>query len=86
MPSSSQRGYGYRHRQLRRAWAPVVATGLVTCSRCPHRIAPHDRWDLDHTEDRSSYRGPAHASCNRAAGAAKTNRRRTDVDGTSRDW
>ena len=36
--------------------------------RKPYLIAPGSPWDLDHTEDRTGYLGPAHRSCNRSAG------------------
>jgi hypothetical protein len=77
----AQRGYGAAHRRLRALWAPVVAAGGVVCSRpeCPYPgrlIVPGQAWDLDHTEDRGAYLGPAHQLCNRRAGAIKGNRAR----------
>jgi hypothetical protein len=66
--------YGGDHQHLRKLWAPVVASGRVRCSRsgsgdCLHEdplIGRADEWDLDHTADGSH---PAHADCNRSAGA-----------------
>lgn len=71
--------YGHHHRALRAQWSTVVRSGRATCTRCRLPIGPGDAWDLDHTDDRTSYRGPSHQSCNRAHGADLTNsqRRRT---------
>jgi hypothetical protein len=69
MPSRGktvERGYGAKHKRLRRAWARQVAAGTVNCARCGYAIAPDEPWDLDHTPDRSGYQGPAHRACNRA--------------------
>lgn len=63
-----QRGYGPDHFARRRRWAPRVATGLVRCSRCGERITKGQPWALDHADDRASYRGPSHATCNNSAG------------------
>ena len=73
--------YGHAHQQDREAWAPRVATGTVTCARvttgeCVARnplIAPGDAWDLDHIHGTTH---PAHARCNRRAGARYGNARR----------
>ena len=55
------------HRQARKniEWA-IAAVGFVDCSRCGKPIHHGDAWDLDHTDDRTGYRGPSHAACNRA--------------------
>lgn len=64
--------YGPNHRATRTAWAPLVATGGITCSRypddpkCPGLIGPTEPWDLDHLDDGEH---PAHSACNRRAGA-----------------
>jgi hypothetical protein len=68
-----QRGYGREHEQLRARWAPAVARGEVDCHADPCiapilRILPGEEWHLDHTADRTGYRGPAHARCNTSAG------------------
>jgi len=65
--TSTERGYGAGHRQLRAIWQKRVATGTVLCARCQQLIVPNTPWDLDHSDDRSSYIGPSHATCNRAA-------------------
>jgi hypothetical protein len=76
--STSSRGYGHMHQQLRKRWALEVATGQVPCARCGELIRPDEPWDLGHDDhDRSKYTGPEHRACNRA-----TNKRRR----TSRLW
>lgn len=69
-----QRGYDYRHDQLRSRWAPRVAAGAVKCWRCGELIAPDEPWDLGHDDnDRTKYRGPEHAfRCNRSAAGRKS--------------
>jgi hypothetical protein len=70
--TSEQRGYGSRHRTRRAAVAPLVAAGAVDCWRCGKRIEVGEPWDLGHSDaDRSRYRGPEHAYCNRAAAARR---------------
>jgi hypothetical protein len=89
--SSSARGYGYGHQQLRKALLPY-AYGQP-CPRCGETMLPGQRLDLDHTDDRAGYRGMAHATCNRRAGADKRNAqsrgevaRPTTRPRTSRAW
>lgn len=89
--TTTQRGYGYSHQALRRALLPY-AYGQP-CPRCGGTMKPGQKLDLDHTDDRTGYRGMAHATCNRQAGADKTNTRNlthSDVDPedpcTSRPW
>jgi hypothetical protein len=64
--STSRRGYGSSHQAARRL-EPLVASGLAVCSRCGERIEAGAPFDLDHSDDRSSYLGPSHVSCNRGA-------------------
>jgi len=63
---------------------------MPACSRCGYPVHPADTWDLDHTDDRTGYLGPAHAHCNRAAGADKVNKKRNAplprANRTTRDW
>ena len=65
-----QRGYGPEHDAERRRWAPKVGAGEVdchapTCVMPTRRIQPGQDWDLGHTDDRRTWRGPEHARCNR---------------------
>jgi len=63
--TTAEKGYGWAHQQERERWAPKVKTGRVRCSRCTEPIGPREPWDLDHTDDRKGYLGPAHRRCNR---------------------
>jgi hypothetical protein len=70
--TATQRGYGAAHRKLREQWRPKVEAGLVNCARCGKRIAPNAAWDLGHDDhDRTKYRGPEHANCNRSRRPAR---------------
>jgi hypothetical protein len=86
-PSTSQRGYGYLHQQLRERLRPMVEAGMVRCPRCGQFIEGGDRWELDHAPGKRGYLGPSHFRCNRSAGgkigAAITNGKRRRV---SRIW
>jgi hypothetical protein len=65
--SSTDRGYGTEHQQIRAQWAPLVATGNVKCWRCREFIPGDAPWHLGHDDhDRSKYRGPEHEGCNTA--------------------
>ena len=65
MASSSARGYGYGHRQLRAWWVPRVATGLVKCWRCGVAIRADELWHLGHGDgNRHVHKGPEHVDCN----------------------
>ena len=55
--------YDAEYERQRKAWAPIVARGTVTCSRCP--LAITGAWDLDHHPKLGLW--PAHPKCNRAA-------------------
>nr|PZN17672.1 MAG: hypothetical protein DIU80_24105 [Chloroflexota bacterium] len=73
--STTARGYGYQHQRARvRALAALVPG--TPCPRCGQPMYRDQPLDLDHTDDRTGYRGLAHRSCNRRAGALKSNRRR----------
>lgn len=74
-PSSAERGYGAAHRRERLKWKPIVDAGGATCCLCGFGIDPGTPWHLDHTPDRTAYRGPAHASCNIRDGAKRGNQR-----------
>lgn len=77
--STTARGYGTRHQKLRRELAAFVRSGGATCAKCGGPIDPSEPWDLDHTDDRRGYNGPAHRACNRAT--ARPQKRIT-----SREW
>lgn len=67
----AQRGYDAAHDRERKRWEPVVAAGngwcaQPTCLEPTRYIPPGTPWDLAHNEDRTGWRGPAHARCNRA--------------------
>lgn len=64
----ASRGYGAAHKAERRRWKPIVDAGRAVCVRCSQPIAAGSPWDLGHSDDRASWTGPEHASCNRAAG------------------
>jgi hypothetical protein len=74
--TTTQRGYGRAHQLERQRWTATVNAGSAICCRCGTPIQPGAPWDLDHTDDRQSYHGPAHRSCNRRAGAIKGNAKR----------
>jgi hypothetical protein len=69
--TTTARGYGYAHQQLRRKISRVVAEGRAYCSRCGRWISPGAPWDLDHTDDRRGYRGASHRICNQRAAHGK---------------
>jgi hypothetical protein len=79
------RGYGARHKQLRREIGRQVAAGGVACARCGREIYPFEPWDLGHHDfDRSVYTGPEHRRCNRAT--ARHGRRRKPRRLLSQVW
>lgn len=88
-PSTHARGYDAKHQAERKRWEPKVDAGLVDCARCSGRIEPGRPWDLGHTDDRTAWTGPEHATCNRRAGGANgarvSNARRHGTR-TSRQW
>ena len=57
-PSTSQRGYGYLHQQLRARLKPIVEAGMVRCARCGQLIESGERWELDHAPGKQGYLGP----------------------------
>lgn len=87
--TTTQRGYGTQHQQLRKQWQRAIDQGDVHCARCGLPIPPEQprAWDLGHTEDRSGYTGPEHRGCNRSAGARKRNRMAAQRAAVrQRDW
>lgn len=80
--SRAERGYGAEHKAMRAALLPD-AYGTA-CIYCGNRMWPHENLVLDHTADRSGYRGIVHADyrdCpaggNAAEGASRGNRNRS---------
>lgn len=68
--STDERGYGADHRAEKTRLHPIVKAGGVLCSRCRQPIegvVDEGDWHLDHNEDRTGYRGPAHIACNLGA-------------------
>ena len=63
------RGYGTEHQALRARLLPL-AIGTA-CPLCGDVMGEGDELHLDHTEDRSGYRGIVHAACNVADGARR---------------
>jgi hypothetical protein len=62
---TSARGYGTAHQRERAKWVPIVNASDAVCTRCGRPIMAGTAWDLDHTDDRRGYLGPAHRACNR---------------------
>lgn len=69
--TTTQRGYGWQHQQARAKAITRMYDGQP-CTRCGQPMYRDEArlLDLDHTDDRTTYRGLAHRSCNRRAGQA----------------
>ncbi|WP_050592809.1 endonuclease domain-containing protein [Salinispora pacifica] len=69
--TTTQRGYGWVHQQARTKALAELRDGQ-SCARCgqPMWRAEAALLDLDHDDDRTTYRGLAHRGCNRSAGQA----------------
>jgi hypothetical protein len=76
--NTTQRGYGWAHQKARAKAVRDMQEG-DPCARCggPMLRSQAKDLDLDHNEDRTAYRGLAHATCNRSAGQAVGMARRT---------
>lgn len=70
--TTSERGYGAAHKREREKWRAIVDAGRAHCCLCGKHIAPGSEFDLDHTPDRTGYRGAACPRCNRADGARRS--------------
>ena len=70
--ATTKGGWGHQHQRRRAALAPYVNAGKATCCRCHEPIHQGEEWHLDHSDDRTSYNGVAHATCNLAAAGDKT--------------
>jgi hypothetical protein len=86
--TTSERGYGAKHRRLRADWQSRIDAGeRVVCWRCdeagePHLILPGEPFDLGHDDlDRTKWRGPECPSGNRATAG-----RKLDAELNSQVW
>jgi hypothetical protein len=78
-PSADKRGYGNEHRKARAAAiAQLERAGVGICCIGGEPIYPGQALHLDHTPDRTGYRGLACARHNRSDGA-KRGRARQNV-------
>jgi hypothetical protein len=67
--STEDEGPGAEHQRLRKQVARAIADGaLVHCCRCGLPISRVDDFHLDHSDDRTGYRGVSHAFCNLSVG------------------
>jgi 5-methylcytosine-specific restriction endonuclease McrA len=82
--TTTEKGLGWQHQQLRKALLAALVPGS-RCPRCGEPMWPHFQdLDLDHAVPRvhGGGNGPrrlAHASCNRRHGAELTNQARAGV-------
>jgi hypothetical protein len=87
--SSTQRGYNWDHRQARKHALANLIDG-TPCHLCGHPMYRTQRLHLDHTPDRTTYRGLAHAQCNRVDGARRgaqvANKRQPERPRASQRW
>lgn len=72
-PPTTQRGYGRAHQKLRKELLPHAYD--TPCCLCGDLMLVGQSLHLDHTEDRTDYRGFAHAECNIRDGARRGNMR-----------
>ena len=88
--TTTQRGYGHRHQQLRAHYQARINAGEhITCWRpgCGNPITGTD-WHLGHDDDdRSKYRGPECIHCNLSAAGKKSQQRdHTTPEPQTRAW
>jgi hypothetical protein len=87
MATTTQRGYGYAHKQRREREAIKVRLGKAFCPRCGRWIAPHEPWDLGHNPyDRTKWTGAEHRRCNRDTRLEKRLRRPRRFRAPAADW
>jgi hypothetical protein len=90
--STDDRGYGARHKALRKQYLALVRSGKAKCWRCNQPIDPDGKWDLGHVDDdRSQYAGPEHIGKECAAGGNRATKGRGKTkqgptSDTSRQW
>jgi len=69
--SATQRGYDAEHRARRTAIVARINAGeVIRCIDCGTTLTP-STLDLGHTDDRTTWRGPQCATCNRADGGRR---------------
>lgn len=83
--------YGYAHRQTRRHWAPIVASGAAMCAevRClmPSRwIPPGSDWHLAHDPSGTRYVGVSHSTCNVSEAATRMHANQKLAQEAPRRW
>lgn len=101
MVRTVDKGYGSGHQKARAEYqARLDAGATYQCScvrpdcphhtpgtRCPTLITKGTDWDLDHTDDRTQYNGPACVPCNRSHGYRKARATTPSVEPmTIRTW
>ncbi len=72
--STKARGYDADHKKRRAAALAAMPEG-APCARCGRPMYSWMRLHLDHADDRSSYLGLSHSSCNVAASNRSPRRR-----------
>jgi hypothetical protein len=75
MATTGQPQYGPAHRRARLAALAYMQDGDACCL-CGCAMYRSQHLDLDHQPGATTYRGLAHAHCNRADGARRGNRAR----------
>lgn len=87
--STTQRGYGHGHQQLRALWQHRIDSGeIVICWRpgCDQQITG-TQWHLGHDDhDRTIYRGPECIHCNLSAAGKKSHQTEPTTEQQSRRW
>jgi hypothetical protein len=83
--------YGYHHRQERKRWAPVVASGDAFCAevRClmsSRWIPPGSEWHLAHDPSGTRYVGVSHPKCNVSEAATRMHATRKLMQEPQRRW
>jgi hypothetical protein len=84
--STTARGYGAEHRRERRRIEIIVNAQGYVCTRCHQYRPPGSPFDLDHSDDRTTYRGPSCITCNRGAGGRKARAKERTRIIRSRIW
>lgn len=80
--TTTQRGYGTPHKAERARWATILTQQPTPCARCGTPIHPGEPFDLGHTEDRTTWTGPEHTTCNRSEGGKRGARTQTERPST----